>query len=112
MKPGGGGKPTGPIWELIKTGFRRYELFVEALKNAGLSQFGSGWVWLVLEKGAPRIIKTANARTPITDGLEPLLTVDVWEHAYYLDHQNRRGDYLDVFLEQLVNWDFANQNLS
>jgi superoxide dismutase, Fe-Mn family len=76
-----------------------------------LAQFGSGWGWLVVKNGKLEVMKTSNADTPIAHGLKPLLTVDVWEHAYYLDYQNRRGDYLDSFIKNLINWDFANSNL-
>jgi superoxide dismutase, Fe-Mn family len=108
MKPGGGGPPSGPIAEKIDAGFGSYETFVEEFKNAGVTQFGSGWSWLVLKDDALQIIKTANADTPVAHGTRPLLVVDVWEHAYYLDYQNRRPDYLSVFVENLINWDFAN----
>ena len=80
-------------------------------KDAALTQFGSGWAWLVLREGKLAVLKTSNADTPIAHGLKPLLTVDVWEHAYYLDYQNRRGDYVDAFVQNLINWDFVNANL-
>ena len=105
MKPSGGGLPVGAIAQKINTAFGNYEKFVEEFKNAGLSQFGSGWVWLVVKEGRLEIMKTANADTPIAHGLAPVLTVDVWEHAYYLDYQNKRGDYLDAFIKHLANWD-------
>jgi Fe-Mn family superoxide dismutase len=111
MKPKGGGRPMGPIAEKIDKTFGTYEKFVEDFKNAGLTQFGSGWAWLVLKQGQLEIMKTANADTPLAHDLKALLTVDVWEHAYYLDYQNRRGDYLTVFVEKLVNWDFVNSCL-
>jgi Fe-Mn family superoxide dismutase len=111
IKPGGGGKPTGEIAERIDRELGGYTRFVEAFKSAGATQFGSGWAWLVLNYGELQIIKTANADTPIAHGLTPLLTVDVWEHAYYLDYQNRRPDYLTAFVEQLINWDFVNRQL-
>jgi len=111
MKPGGGGAPTGPIAEKIDQAFGSYEKFVEEFKAAGATQFGSGWAWLVLEGGELKITKTANADTPIAHGQTPLLTVDVWEHAYYLDYQNRRPDYLTTFVEKLINWDFVNAQL-
>ena len=110
MKPGGGGKPSGAIASKINSAFGSYEKFVEEFKNAGVTQFGSGWAWLVEEGDSLKIIKTANADTPIAHGLKPLLTVDVWEHAYYLDYQNRRPDYLSTFVEKLINWDFVNSN--
>ena len=112
MKPNGGGPPYGPIAEKINTDFGSYEKFVEEFKNAGVTQFGSGWAWLVLKDDALQITKTANADTPIVHGTTPLLVVDVWEHAYYLDYQNRRPDYLSAFVENLINWDFVNACLS
>lgn len=111
MKKGGGGAPSGAIAKKIEEDFGSYEAFAEAFKNAGLTQFGSGWAWLVLKDGKLQIMKTANGDTPMAHGLIAILTVDVWEHAYYLDYQNKRADYLDVFLKNLVNWDFANANL-
>ncbi len=111
MKAGGGGQPTGAIAVKINADLGGYDKFVEALKNAGATQFGSGWAWLVLRNGSLEVTKTANADTPLASGLTPLLTVDVWEHAYYLDYQNRRPDYLTAFVEKLINWDFVNANL-
>lgn len=108
MKPKGGGPPTGAIADKIKADFGSYKKFAEELKNAGFTQFGSGWAWLILKNGKLEVTKTSNADTPIAHGLKPVLTVDVWEHAYYLDHQNRRADYLDAFIANLINWDFAN----
>ena len=112
MKKGGGGAPTGSIAAKINEDFGSYDAFVEAFKNAGLTQFGSGWAWLVLEGGKLKITKTPNADTPMAHGQKAILTVDVWEHAYYLDYQNKRADYIDTFLKHLVNWDFANANLA
>jgi len=111
MKPNGGGVPTGVIADKIKATWGSYEKFVEEFKNAGLTQFGSGWAWLVLDNHQLKITKTANADTPIAHGQKPLLTVDVWEHAYYLDYQNRRPDYLTAFIEKMINWNFVNANL-
>lgn len=111
MKPGGGGLPTGSIAEKIDADFGSYDKFAEQLKNAALTQFGSGWAWLIIRSDTLEIIKTSNADTPIAHGVTPLLTVDVWEHAYYLDYQNRRGDYVDAFVSNLINWDFVNSNL-
>ncbi|MBU4012429.1 MAG: superoxide dismutase [Proteobacteria bacterium] len=108
MKPGGGGPPSGAIAERIASDFGSYEKFAEQFKNAGITQFGSGWAWLILKDNHLEIMKTSNADTPLAHGLKPLLTVDVWEHAYYLDYQNRRPDYLASFLEHLINWDFVN----
>jgi superoxide dismutase, Fe-Mn family len=113
MKPKGGGKPTGAIAAKIDQDLGGYDKFVELFSQAGATQFGSGWAWLVLENGKLAVKKTPNAETPLTQaGCTPLLTMDVWEHAYYLDFQNRRPDYIKTFLEHLVNWDFANANLA
>jgi Fe-Mn family superoxide dismutase len=111
MKPGGGGPPAGAIAQKMDADFGSFEKFAEAFKNAGATQFGSGWAWLVLKDDKLQVMKTANAGTPVAQGLKPLLTVDVWEHAYYLDYQNRRPDYLNVFVEKLINWDFVNSQL-
>jgi len=111
MKPKGGGAPKGPVAEKIKADFGSHEKFAEEFKNAGFTQFGSGWAWLVLKDGKLEIMKTPNADTPIAYGVSPVLTVDVWEHAYYLDYQNRRADYLAAFVENLINWDFVNSCL-
>lgn len=112
MKPNGGGKPTGAIAAKIDADFGSFDKFVEEFKNAGATQFGSGWAWLVLEAGKLKVTKTPNADLPMVHGQTALLTMDVWEHAYYLDFQNRRPDYITTFLEHLVNWDFANENLA
>ena len=112
LKPGGGGAPTGAVAAKIKAAWGSYEKFAEELKTAGATQFGSGWAWLVLDKGQIKITKSANADTPIAHGLMPLLTIDVWEHAYYLDYQNRRPDYLSAVVEKLINWDFVNRCLA
>jgi len=108
MQPGGGGPPSGAIAERIASDFGGYERFAEQFKDAGMTQFGSGWAWLILRDNHLELMKTSNADTPLAHGLKPLLTVDVWEHAYYLDYQNRRADYLGSFLEHLVNWEFVN----
>lgn len=108
MKANGGGKAVGKIAPKINADFGSFEQFTNEFKKAGATQFGSGWAWLVLENDKLKIIKTANADTPITQNLKPLLVVDVWEHAYYLDYQNRRPDYLTTFMDKLVNWDFVN----
>jgi superoxide dismutase, Fe-Mn family len=108
IKPNGGGSPSGSIAQKINADFGSYEKFVEELKNAGLTQFGSGWAWLVLNGDKLQITKTPNADTPLVHGMKPLLTIDVWEHAYYLDYQNKRVDYLTTFIDKLVNWDFVN----
>jgi len=110
MKPKGGGKPTGKVLAKIEADFGSYENFVQEFKNAGITQFGSGWAWLVLENGKLKVTKTSNAETPLTTSAKPLLTMDVWEHAYYLDFQNARASYIDSFLNHLVNWEFAEEN--
>lgn len=110
MKPQGGGKPTGSLGDKINQDFGSYEAFKEQFKAAGMGQFGSGWAWLVLDQGTLKIVKTANADLPMAHGQTALLTCDVWEHAYYLDYQNRRPDYMEIFLTHLVNWDFAQKN--
>lgn len=112
MKPGGGGKPTGAIAAKIDADLGGYDKFVAEFKNAGATQFGSGWAWLVLDSGKLKVTKTGNADTPMVHGQKALLTIDVWEHAYYLDFQNRRPDFIAAFLDHLVNWDFANANLA
>jgi Fe-Mn family superoxide dismutase len=111
MKPKGGGAPTGAIAAKLND-LGGYAKFVELFSQAGATQFGSGWAWLVLKNGRLEVTKSPNAETPLTQpGVTPLLTMDVWEHAYYLDFQNRRPDYIKTFLDHLVNWDFANANL-
>lgn len=112
MKPGGGGQPTGALADKITADFGSYEAFVEQFKTAGATQFGSGWAWLVLDGGSLKVTKTANADLPLAHGQKALLTMDVWEHAYYLDYQNRRPDYMTTYLEKLVNWDFVAANLA
>ena len=112
MTPNGGGAPTGAIAAAIDEAFGDYASFAEAFKTAGMTQFGSGWAWLVSRDGKLEIVKTPNAECPLTDGITPILTCDVWEHAYYLDYQNRRPDFLQAFLDNLVNWDFANANFA
>jgi len=111
LKPNGGGVPKGPLFDKITATWGSFDKFVQELKTAGTTQFGSGWAWLVMDKGGLSITKTANADTPFAHGLKPLLTIDVWEHAYYLDYQNRRPDYLTAVIEHLINWDFANENM-
>jgi Fe-Mn family superoxide dismutase len=112
MKPGGGGAPTGPIADKINADFGGYDKFAEAFKTAAATQFGSGWAWLVLDNGTLKVTKTPNAENPLVYGQTPLLTLDVWEHAYYLDYQNRRPDFINAYLEHLVNWDAANARLA
>lgn len=112
IKPGGGGVPTGELAEKIAADFGSFEEFATQFKAAGATQFGSGWAWLVLDGGNLKITKTANADLPLAHGQKALLTMDVWEHAYYLDYQNRRPDYMTTFLDKLVNWDFVAANLA
>ena len=112
IKPNGGSTPTGALADKINADFGSFEKFVEAFKQAGATQFGSGWAWLVLDNGTLKVTKTSNAGNPLTEGQVPLLTMDVWEHAYYLDYQNKRPDYIDTFITKLINWDFAAANLA
>lgn len=112
MKKNGGGQPKGKLLEMIQATWGSYEKFKEEFKQAGVTQFGSGWAWLVLENGQLKITKTPNADLPMAHGQRALMTADVWEHAYYIDYQNRRPDYMGIFLDHLVNWDFAEKNLN
>lgn len=111
MSPTGGGDPGGKLGEMIAEQYRSLSAFKRQLRDAALGIFGSGWVWLVLDNDKIRIMLTSNADTPIGTNLVPLLTLDVWEHAYYLDYQNARQAYVEVFLDHLVNWEFAANNL-
>ena len=112
LRPKGGGKPSGALAELIEKSFGGFDPFKTEFAKAATSQFGSGWAWLVKDGDKLAVTKTGNADTPIVHGLKPLLTIDVWEHAYYLDYQNRRADYVAAVLDKLINWDFAAQNLA
>jgi Fe-Mn family superoxide dismutase len=112
MKPHGGGHPTGDLGDAIQRDFGSYEKFAEAFTAAATSQFGSGWAWLVLGQDKKlAVTKTANADLPLKHGQKALLTIDVWEHAYYIDYRNLRPKYIETFLNQLVNWDYALENL-
>jgi len=111
MKPGGGGLPAGRMMDLIGKSFGGFDEFKNAFLAAAVAQFGSGWVWLVQEHDALKIVKTSNADTPMAHGQAALVTCDVWEHAYYLDYQNRRKDFVQAFLDHLVNWEFAASHL-
>ena len=111
MKKNGGGKPSGKLAAAIDKAFGSYEKFIEEMKNAATTQFGSGWAWLVMEGDSLKIMKTSNADTPMVHGAKALLTIDVWEHAYYLDYQNRRPDYTAAFLDNLVNWEFVESQM-
>jgi Fe-Mn family superoxide dismutase len=111
MRPGGGGEPTGKLKERIDADLGGLDEFKKAFKQAATGQFGSGWAWLVDDNGKLAVTNTPNAVNPLAQGQKALLTIDVWEHAYYLDYQNRRPDYVDAFLDKLVNWEFAASNL-
>jgi Fe-Mn family superoxide dismutase len=112
MKPNGGGEPSEKLKSAIVENFGSFDKFVENFKQAAVSQFGSGWAWLVKNAdGKLEIVKTSNAACPIVEGKVPLLTCDVWEHAYYIDYRNRRPDYVSVFMNELVNWDFVEKQL-
>ncbi len=105
MKPNGGGKPTGDVAQAIDKSFGSFDKFKDEFKNACVTQFGSGWGWLVRDGATLKVTKTPNAVNPLSQGHTALLTCDVWEHAYYLDYQNRRPDFVQTFLDHLVNWD-------
>jgi len=111
MKPNGGGKPSGALASKIDQAFGGYDKFAEQFKNAAVTQFGSGWAWLVSDGSSLKITKTPNAVNPMAQGQKALLTVDVWEHAYYLDYQNRRPDFVQTFIDKLINWDFVAKTL-
>jgi len=110
MKPGGGGEPAGELGAALEAAFGSVAEFKKQFTQAAVTQFGSGWAWLVLEGGTLRVTKTSNADLPMKHGQIALLTVDVWEHAYYLDYRNQRPKYVEAFLEHLVNWDFVAAN--
>lgn len=110
LKPGGGGAPTGALADAINSSFGNFDKFKEDFANKAATLFGSGWVWLAKTDSGLEICQTFNAGNPMTDNKTPLLTLDVWEHAYYLDHQNRRPDFIKAFLDSMVNWDFAAAN--
>ncbi len=112
MKPNGGGTPSGDLAQQIKKDFNSLENFAEEFKKVAVSQFGSGWAWLVFEDEKLKITKTGNADLPMVTKQKALLTVDVWEHSYYLDYQNRRPDYVNVFVEKLINWKFVEENFA
>jgi Fe-Mn family superoxide dismutase len=112
MRPGGGGEARGAIAKLIEASFGSQRAFSQQFVTVAGDQFGSGWAWLVLENGRLSITATSNAQTPLITSQVPLLTIDIWEHAYYLDYQYRRLDYIAAFLGHLLNWEFANENVS
>lgn len=111
LAPKGGGEPPAALKDRLVDAFGSVDAARTELTNAALGQFGSGWAWLVADGDTLKVVKTANADTPLTAGLKPLLTIDVWEHAYYLDYQNKRADYVAAVLGKLVNWEFALTNL-
>ena len=112
IKPNGGGEPPASLKQKIESSFGSVEACKKELTSAAVSQFGSGWAWFVLDGEKLRIVKTGNADVPLTAGMKPLLTIDVWEHAYYLDYQNRRAEYVNALLDKLLNWEFALQNIN
>jgi Fe-Mn family superoxide dismutase len=112
LSPKGGGQPSGKLLDMVKSDFGDFAKFKDELAKAAVSQFGSGWAWVVVEGGKLKVEQTANADTPLTNpARKPLLTIDVWEHAYYVDYRNRRPDYVTAVLDKLINWEFAAQNL-
>jgi Fe-Mn family superoxide dismutase len=111
LKPQGGGEPPTILKQKIEASFGSLDACKKELATAATTQFGSGWAWLVLDGEKLAVVKTGNADVPLTKGVKPLLTIDVWEHAYYLDYQNRRVDYVNAVLDKLINWDFAVENL-
>lgn len=112
MQNNGSSAPTGQLLEMITRDFGSLDSFKAEFKKIGTGQFGSGWVWLVLDNNSLKIIGSSNAHTPLTTEQKPLMTCDVWEHAYYIDYRNRRPDYLSCFIEDLANWQFAMKNLA
>jgi Fe-Mn family superoxide dismutase len=111
LRAKGGGSPPAALKQKIESSFGNLDACKKELATAATTQFGSGWAWLVLEGDKLKVVKTGNAETPLTKGAKPLLTIDVWEHAYYLDYQNRRADYVNAVLDKLINWEFAADNL-
>jgi Fe-Mn family superoxide dismutase len=111
LKPQGGGEPPAILKQKIEASFGSVDACKKELATAATTQFGSGWAWLVVDGGKLAVVKTGNADVPLTKGAKPLLTIDVWEHAYYLDYQNRRVDYVNAVLDKLINWNFAAENL-
>jgi Fe-Mn family superoxide dismutase len=110
MKPGGGGEPSGKLAEAITRDFGSFEEFAKQFTEAAVGQFGSGWAWLTASAGALKILKTSNADLPMKHGLTAVLTIDVWEHAYYIDYRNARAKYVGAFLTNLVDWEFVAAN--
>ncbi len=113
MRAGGGGKPPAALAKAIDESFGSFDEFRKQFAQVTTSQFGSGWGWLVRDTGGKlKVVKTPAAETPLTQGATPLLTIDIWEHAYYLDYQNRRADYVNAVIDRLLNWEFAADNLA
>ena len=112
LSPNGGGQPTGAIADRIAADFGGYDAFRAQITDAGLTQFGSGWAWLVEKDGKLAIMKTPNADLPMKHGAKALFTIDVWEHAYYIDYRNARAKFIEVVLDKLINWEFVNANLA
>ena len=111
LRPKGGGEPPAVLKQKIEAAFGTLDACKKELATAATTQFGSGWAWLVLDGDKLKVVKTGNADSPLNRGMKPLLTIDVWEHAYYLDYQNRRADYVTAVLDKLINWNFAAENL-
>lgn len=112
MSPNGGGQPPGEVAEAINSAFGSYENFANEFSDAGKTQFGSGWAWLIDDGSGLKVMKTLNADLPMKHSAKALLTMDVWEHAYYIDYRNARPQYISTFLDSLVNWDFVAANMS
>ncbi len=112
MSPSGGGQPSGDVGDAINSAFGSYDTFAEQFTDAAKTQFGSGWAWLTDAGNGLEIMKTANADLPLKHSAKALLTIDVWEHAYYIDYRNARPDYIKTFLDSLVNWDFVAENMA
>ena len=112
LSPAGGGEPPAALMKMIVAGFGSVEACKKELTLAATTQFGSGWAWLALDADRLKVVKTCNANSPLAMGMKPLLTIDVWEHAYYLDYQNRRADYVGAVLDKLINWKFAESQLA
>ena len=111
LKPNGGGEPPAALKAKLESSFGSVEAAKKALADAAMTQFGSGWAWLVADGDKLKVVQTSNADVPFTNGLKPLLTIDVWEHAYYIDYRNKRADYVNALLDKLINWEFALKNL-
>jgi Fe-Mn family superoxide dismutase len=111
LKPKGGGEPPAVLKKKMEAAFGSVEACKKELADSALAQFGSGWAWLVIDGVELKVVKTDNADTPLTQAVKPLLAIDVWEHAYYLDYQNRRADHVTALIDQLANWEFAAANL-